>query len=61
MLKFLMRKVDLPRAFESQFLAKEALFEAALHHTASVLVSSNLVAVSHTGVEDELTIGRKLL
>ena len=46
---------------KGQFLINEAFFKAALHHTASVLVSSNLVTVSHTGVEDELSIGSKRL
>ena len=46
---------------KGQFLLHQAFFKATLHHTASVLVSSNLVTVSHTGVEDELSIGSKRL
>ena len=46
---------------ESQFLTDKAFFEAALHHTTTVLVRSNLVAVSHTGVKDELSVDSKRL
>ena len=42
---------------EGQLLRDKALFEAALHHTAAVLVRSDLIAISHTSLVDELSVG----
>ena len=46
---------------KGNFLRNEALFEASLHDTAAVLVTSNLIATDHASVEDEVGVDSKLL
>ena len=41
---------------KGKLLRLKAFLKAALHDTAAVLVGSNLIAVVHAGVEDELSV-----
>ena len=43
---------------EGHLLRSAALLEAALHHTAPVLVGSDLLAMLHASIEDELCVNR---
>ena len=42
---------------EGQLLRDKALFKAALHNTAAMLVRSDLIAISHASLVDELGVG----
>lgn len=44
---------------QGQFLSDEPLFKAALHHTAPMLVNSDLIAVVHASIKDKLSVDSK--